>query len=1137
MKKIYISFLMLFWALAMTAQNGLLFNPHIDVDWNYDKSIQVPASPIISQVLFVGGYHEVVALDDNGNPVTIMSKEDNDFIGVTPAGNGDYFISVNHESQVLDEIGGDGGGMTAFKVTRDPNTDTLIVTEQTLNDGRNGKFFLVDFKHTVGETRNNCGGIIGPNGDIWTAEEYPPFSNQEIAGYISDLNNFKIGTGSVYEVNGMVPAFEGEVIKRYQNMGYMVKIDPVNAKAEMKQYNWGRMSFEGGVMMPDEQTFYFFEDGTPGMLTKYVGNTPGDYINGKLYIYKHDLNDPVNGNWLEIDNTNLDLMLNMADWAWTNHATMFNRLEWGIEINGLVYIAETGRDDVGNKWADEYADGGVIAPYHYDRATAQGTVAHATDYTDLYGRVLVYDPVTDSVWVYLEGGPEWPNEVSQPVADYPAVHMSNVDGLGKININGVDYLIMNEDLNGKTYNRQPDGVVSNLCEMFLVDVSNPAPVYSDLIRIGVGPFGAELTGGTGTPDSKTIFVNVQHPKTNPNGNIFPYESDKAVTVALTGFDKLTNIRDAEFPIDWVADQDFQAPTHPDIQYQVVFVGGHHKVQILDRTGQPGGSIVSKEDNDFIGFTAATSDEGYGWISINHESNAYDPFGGNGGGMTSFMIDREPVTDSIVVVETTLADGRSGKFFCVDFINTVGETRNNCGGIIGPNGDIWTAEEYPPAGNNEIVGYIPDTTDWIIGQGVGAYMDLPDAPMFNGTTLARYQNMGWMVKIDPENAVALYKQYNWGRMSFEGGVLMPDNKTVFNFEDGTPGLLTKFVGNAPGDFINGKLFVYKHDLNDPVNGNWIEVDNTDMDKMLNFANYTIPMGVTMFNRLEWGVEIGGKVYIAETGLDNLGSKWSDEYALGGIIPQYHYDRAAAQGTQPYVSGYSDYYGRVIVYDPATDQVSVFLEGGPEYANETSQDIADYPAKHLSNMDGMGKISVNNRDYMLLCEDLNGNTYNRVPNGVPSRQCEMYMLDMSITTPVIDDLVRIMVGPFGAEITGAVGTPDGKTILVNLQHPGNNPQGGVFPYSGDHGVTVALTGWDKGNEGIIDNNNQEMGFSVYPNPAFRQLHLNGTYDVAIYDAAGNLVFIRENTNVVNISNLNSGIYFIRNQHGETQKLIIE
>lgn len=46
----------------------------------------------------------------------------------------------------------------------------------------------------------------------------------------------------------------------------------------------------------------------------------------------------------------------------------------------------------------------------------------------------------------------------------------------------------------------------------------------------------------------------------------------------------------------------------------------------------------------------------------------------------------------------------------------------------------------------------------------------------------------MTEIDPRQAVAIRKQYNWGRQAFEGGVVMPDNQTVYLSVDATPAFL-------------------------------------------------------------------------------------------------------------------------------------------------------------------------------------------------------------------------------------------------------------------------------------------------------------------------------------------------------------
>ena len=40
------------------------------------------------------------------------------------------------------------------------------------------------------------------------------------------------------------------------------------------------------------------------------------------------------------------------------------------------------------------------------------------------------------------------------------------------------------------------------------------------------------------------------------------------------------------------------------------------------------------------------------------------------------------------------------------------------------------------------------------------------------------------------------------------------------------------------------------------------------------------------------------------------------------------------------------------------------------------------------------------------------------------------------PTASTLKRFLVGPVGCEITGLTETPDGKTVFVNIQHPGEN-----------------------------------------------------------------------------------------------------
>lgn len=590
------------------------------------------------------------------------------------------------------------------------------------------------------------------------------------------------------------------------------------------------------------------------------------------------------------------------------------------------------------------------------------------------------------------------------------------------------------------------------------------------------------------------------------------------------------------------------PASP-LDMQVLFIGGVDMVQTTATYGNAAGEVVAKEWNDFIGFTpdnaAGTTD--LGWVSVNHERIQSDDNIGDGGGMTVFKIARDANTDSLMVVSQTLADGRSGDFFNVDFVNTVGSTGMNCGGITSAaDGRIWTAEEWFRSSNNSIADR--DLSPFVIGTGgigdsTSAGVASPAGfATFNGDTIERFQNYNYMVEIDPREAVAVRKQYNWGRQPFEGGAVMPDNKTAYLGADATPGFFTKFVADVAGDFTVGTTYVYKHD--DP--NKWIEIDNTDLNSMLYFADSAIAKGATMYNRLEWvAYNPGdGNVYMTETGRDNPAGRWVDEKAGGAVYAPHHLQRAMEQGTasgmtvSPDSAAYWDYYGRVLKFDVTTDEMSIALEGGPYLPDGSS--ITQYPEKHLSNPDGLGFITVKpgtteERVYMIVQEDLNGTSFGRMPREITgNRACEMYLLDMTITDPTVDDLVRLTTIPIGAEVTGAVATPDGKSILVNAQHPStDNP----FPFN--HSVTIAINGFDRTltTTSLEDEIPAEDLFNIYPNPVARTLYFNERTDIAIFTLDGKMVKEAQNVDRIAVDMLAAGVYVIKNKDGISKKLVIE
>lgn len=562
--------------------------------------------------------------------------------------------------------------------------------------------------------------------------------------------------------------------------------------------------------------------------------------------------------------------------------------------------------------------------------------------------------------------------------------------------------------------------------------------------------------------------------------------------------------------------------------QVLFIGGVDSVQTKGVYGHADSVTIAKQWHDFIGFTPDTEPgtQDLGWISVNHEMIVANDKIGDGGGMTVFKVRRDATTDSLIIVPQTLADGRSGKYFSVDFVNTVGETGMNCGGINSADGRIWTAEEWFRTNNASIITYnnvqgVRDTMDFTIqNSGIA---------MADGQTVRKYQNFNYMVEIDPREAKAIRKQYNWGRQEFEGGVVMPDNKTVYLGVDATPAFFSKFVASTAGDFTSGTLYVYKQGAQNP----WVEMETGNISNVLNFAQQAIDSGATMFNRNEWVAfdQESGMVYMTETGRDNPGSAWKNAHLAGCDFAQHHQDRAYQQNVTADSTAYKDYYGRVLKFNPVTNEMTVFLEGGPDLYNGAS--ISNYPSVHLSNPDGLTVMTVNNQSYLVICEDLNGTSGGRVPNGISNSECELFLLDLSISNPNWDDLVRIAQVPVGAEVTGVRATPDGKTLMFNCQHPST---GNPFPYN--NSVTIALTGWDKADvAGLDDIQKNEQSFEMYPNPTSRIVYFSQTVDAAIYNAQGQLMQVLRNTDHLNVENLQTGTYFVKTSTGAVKKLIVQ
>lgn len=382
-----------------------------------------------------------------------------------------------------------------------------------------------------------------------------------------------------------------------------------------------------------------------------------------------------------------------------------------------------------------------------------------------------------------------------------------------------------------------------------------------------------------------------------------------------------------------------------------------------------------------------SPETKGLIYISHETKYADANLGDGGGATIFEL--EKINGKWEV---------QGDFNHVDF-SGVGYTNRNCGGCLTPNGTVFTCEET----------WAWNTEDLYMG-GKGH----KDTSWVNG--LSVWENMGYVVEVDPQTRKVVQKHYKMGKFVHEDAFCTANGKTVYLTDDMSPGVFYKFVTKKPFDYSEGQLFAYKQS-EDGNAGTWLKLP-MDMKSLVNCGEIALSMGATMFIRHEWIEEVNGKLYICETGEDNF--DWNEGIGKGGTV-SYYAAKHLAKGN----GLFDDPFGRILEFDPETDRMSVYLEGG--FFNDS--------ISCFSNPDCNTSVILGGRQFLVISEDINWYDRGRVDQASEKRKDffnEIYFLDMSIENPTVDDLMRFCVAPRGSETTGVIFLPDGS-MIINIQHP--------------------------------------------------------------------------------------------------------
>ncbi|MCB1946886.1 MAG: PhoX family phosphatase [Thauera sp.] len=378
-------------------------------------------------------------------------------------------------------------------------------------------------------TLNNCGNGYTPWGTYLTCEENfnQYFGTLNTLGTARNAAQVRYGldsNGTERKYEQYVPRFDWQLEPNESNrFGWIVEIDPFDPRSTPKKRTaLGRIKHENAayrigadgtvvVYMGDDQAndyvYKFVADG------KYVAGDIRNNANlldsGKLYVAK--FNDGAatgdfmgTGEWILLDkaaNTALAGFANQAEVLVNTRlaadavgATKMDRPEW-VAVHpktGEVYVTMT--NNSGRSVTDD------ANPRANNRF---GQIVRWREASD--------DPAATSFeWdlFVLAGNPTVHSDLRAGSSNVTAQNMFNSpDGLGF-------------DKDGRLW-IQTDGNYSNSGD-FAGQGNNQMlcadPESKEIRRFFVGPKECEVTGLTFTPDSKTLFINIQHPGEGGNSN-------------------------------------------------------------------------------------------------------------------------------------------------------------------------------------------------------------------------------------------------------------------------------------------------------------------------------------------------------------------------------------------------------------------------------------------------------------------------------------------------------------------------------------------------------------------------------------------------------------------------------------------
>jgi len=273
-----------------------------------------------------------------------------------------------------------------------------------------------------------------------------------------------------------------------------------------------------------------------------------------------------------------------------------------------------------------------------------------------------------------------------------------------------------------------------------------------------------------------------------------------------------------------------------------------------------------------------------------------------------------------------------------------------------------------------------------------------------------EHYGWVVEINPIDGSA-QKHIALGRFAHECCTLyeLADKRVVaYSGDDKNNEYLYKFISSKPSSLKEGTLYVA-----DTENGKWLALDwekqpllktafKNQTEVLIRAREAAKILGATELNRPE-DIEIdpvSGNVFVSLTN-----NKWKNDFH-GSIL------KIEETGGK---------------YDSLTFKASTFIAGGEENGFSCPDNLAFDMSGNLWITSDMSGSAMNKEDKPYMA--FKNNSLFVIPR---------YGKDAG-------KVIRVASAPIDAELTGPWFSPDGKTLFLSVQHPGEQTKDKKHPTS--------------------------------------------------------------------------------------------